>query len=97
MDVQIIQKILQEQKLESIFIVDNSMSPIWAFDHIKDKHTLYWGKDCMKKFCVSLREHGKNIVDFGKKKMLQLTKEELKSYQYAKVCYLWKKNLKKAL
>ena len=38
MDVQIIQKILQEQKLESIFIVDNSMSPIWAFDHIKDKH-----------------------------------------------------------
>ena len=29
--------------------------------------------------------------------MLQLTKEELKPYQYAKVCYLWKKNLKKAL
>ena len=90
MDVQIIQKILQEQKLESIFIVDNSMSPIWAFDHIKDKHI---GEKIVWKSFVSLREHGKNIVDFGKKKMLQLTKEELKPYQYAKVCYLWKKNL----
>ena len=83
MDVQIIQKILQEQKLESIFIVDNSMSPIWAFDHIKDKHI---GEKIVWKSFVSLREHGKNIVDFGKKKMLQLTKEELKWHQDAKVC-----------
>ena len=28
-----------------------SMSTIWAFDHIENKHTLYRGKDCMKKFC----------------------------------------------
>ena len=28
-----------------------------GFDHIKDKNTLYRGKDCMKKFCESLREH----------------------------------------
>ena len=27
-----------------------SMSVIWRFDHIEDKHTLYHGKDCMKKF-----------------------------------------------
>ena len=36
-----------------------SMSPIWGFDHIEDKHTLYRGKDCMKKFCESLGEHAK--------------------------------------
>ena len=42
----------------------------------------------MKKFCTSLREHAKNIIDFEKKKMLPLTKEELKSHQDAKVCYI---------
>ena len=30
-------------------------------------------------FCTSLREQAKNIIDFEKKKMLLLTKEELKS------------------
>ena len=30
-------------------------------------------------FCTSLREQAKNIIDFEKKKMLPLTKEELKS------------------
>ena len=73
------------------------MSTIWAFDHIENKHDLYRGKDFMKKFCTSLREHTKNIIDFEKKKMLPLTKEELRSHQDAKVCYLCRKNLKKAL
>ena len=41
----------------------------------------------MKKFCESLREHAKYLIGFGKK-MLPLTKEELKSYQDAKVCYI---------
>ena len=27
-----------------------SMSTIWAFDHIENKHTLYRGKGCMKNF-----------------------------------------------
>ena len=63
-----------------------SMSNIWAFDNIENKHTLYRGKDCMKKFCESLSEHTKNITDFEKKKMLTLTKEELKSHQDAYIC-----------
>ena len=60
------------------------MSTIWGFDHIENKHTLYCGKDCIKKFCTSLREHTKNIIDFEKKKMLPLTKEELKLYKIQK-------------
>ena len=44
------------------------MSAIWGFDQIENKHTLYCGKDCMKKFCESLREHAKIIIDFEKKK-----------------------------
>ena len=38
------------------------MSAIWAFDHIENKHILYRGKDCMKKFWDSLcyRKQKKN-------------------------------------
>ena len=71
-----------------------SMSTIWAFDHIENKHTLHCGKECMKKFCTSLREHAKNIIDF-QKKMLLLTKEEMKSHQDAKVCYICGKRILK--
>ena len=46
------------------------MSTVWGCDHIEDKHPLYNGKDCMKKFCESLREHAKSIIDFEKKKLL---------------------------
>ena len=52
----------------------------------------------MKKFCESLREHAKYIIDFEIKRMLPLTKEELKSYQAAKLCYVCgKRSLKKLL
>ena len=64
------------------------MSTIWVFDHIENKHTLYRGKDCMKKFFESLKENVKNIIDFEKKKLLPFTKENLKSHQDAKVCYI---------
>ena len=55
------------------------MSTIWRY-HIEDKLILYCGKDCKKKFFTFLREHAKIIIDFEKKKMLPLTKEELKSH-----------------
>ena len=73
------------------------MSTIWAFDHIESKNALYCRKDCMKKFCTSLREHTKNIIDFEKKKMLPLTKEELKSHQDVKVCYICGKRILKSI
>ena len=57
-----------------------SMSTIWAFDNIKNKHTLFRGNGYTKKFCESFSEHAKDIVGFEKKKMLPLTKEELKKH-----------------
>ena len=42
----------------------------------------------MKKFCTSLGEHITSLIDFEKKKMLLLTKKELKLYQYATACYI---------
>ena len=67
-----------------------SMSTIWGFDHIKNKHTLYRGNNCMKKFCNSLREHAQRIVVFEKKKMSLLTSKELKSHEDGKVCQVTK-------
>ena len=29
-----------------------SMSSIWAFNNIENKHTLYLGEDCMKNFAL---------------------------------------------
>ena len=56
-----------------------SMSTIWAFDHI-EINILY-----------IVEEIHKNLIDFEKKKMLPLTKKELKPYQDAKVCYIYGK------
>ena len=54
-------------------------------------------KRLYEKFCSSLREHAKNIIDFEKKEMLPLTKEELKSYQDAKVRHICGKRILKKL
>ena len=69
------------------------MSTIWGLDHTENKHTLYCGKDCMKKFCDSLKEQAETIILSEKRKMLPLAKEELKSYQEAKVCYICGKRI----
>ena len=71
------------------------MPTIWGFDHIENKHTLYRGKDCMKKFCDSLREHASNIIDFEKKKNVTVNKKWTKSHQDAKVCYICRRKVLK--
>ena len=51
----------------------------------------------MKMFCTSLREHATNVINFEKKELLPLTKEELKSHQDAKVCSICGKRILKKL
>ena len=41
-----------------------SMSTISSFRSIENKREVYRGKDCMKKFCESLREHAMKIINF---------------------------------
>ena len=50
------------------------MSTISSFRSIENKHDLCRGRDCMKKFCESLKEHAKKIINFGKKKKAKLLK-----------------------
>ena len=45
-------------KIEGHIPCRYSISTIWAFDHIENKHNLHPGKkDCMKMFCQSLKEN----------------------------------------
>ena len=44
------------------------MTTISSFISIENKHDVYRGKDCMKKFCEFLREHIMKIINFKKKK-----------------------------
>ena len=50
------------------------MSTISSFKNIENKHDVYKDRNCMKKFCESLREHAMKIVYLNKKKMKLLTK-----------------------
>ena len=38
-----------------------------SFDKTKDKLDYYRGKDCMKTFCLDLREHATKIINYEKK------------------------------
>ena len=66
-------------------LITDQCQQFWPFDHRENKHTLYRRKDCIKKFCTSLREHAKNIIDFLKKEMLPLRTQKLKTHQDSKV------------
>ena len=46
------------------------------------------GKDCMRKFCESLREYPMKIINLKKLKLL--TKEQQESYENVKICYICK-------
>ena len=67
-----------------------SISTISPFRSIENKHDVYRGKDCMKKFCEFLRKHAMKIINFKKKKVKLLTKEQQESYENAKICYICK-------
>ena len=72
-----------------------SVSIISLFRSIESKHGVYRGKDCIKKFCESLREHAMKIINFKKKKMKLLTKKQQESYENAKICYICKEKFEK--
>ena len=66
------------------------MSTISSFKSIENKHNVYRAKYCMKKICESLKEHAMSIINFIKKKMKLLTKEQKELYYNAKICYICK-------
>ena len=72
------QEKLSAMKISEYIPCEYSISTIWEFEHVKNKYSLYRGKDCMKRFWASLREHEQRIIGFEKKKMLPLKNAKLK-------------------
>ena len=68
-----------------------SMSIISPFRSIENKHEVFRGKNCIEKFCKFLRNFAMKIINFKKKKMKLLTKEQQESYENAKICYICEK------
>ena len=64
------------------------MSAILIFDGIENKDDVYWGKDCMRKFCKSLKEHVVKITNFEKKKIITLTNKEIDSHTSQENCQI---------
>ena len=77
-------------KLREHISSDFSISTISSFRNIENKHDVYGGKDCMKRFCEFLRGHSMKRINFKKKKMKLLTKEKQESYGNSKICYICK-------
>ena len=62
-----------------------------SFDESKNKLNCYRGKDCMKKLFKDLKEHARIIINYEKKKIIPLTKEEKINYNDQQICYICKK------
>ena len=58
-----------------------SLFPHCSFDTRKNKLDYYRGKNCMKNFCLHLREHATKITNYKKREMIPLTKEEKKMHR----------------
>ena len=63
-----------------------------SFDKSNNKLSYYRGEDCMKRFCKDLKDHATKIIDFKKKPMIPLTKEEEDNYNKENTCYICKKD-----
>ena len=76
-----------------------SMSTISSFRSVENKHDVYKGKDCMKKFCESLRKHAVKIINFEKKKKKwsYQQKSSRSKNENAKICYIYEKKLNKVI
>ena len=62
-----------------------------SFDQTKNKINFCRGKDCMKKFSKDLRDHSTKIINYEKKKMISLTREEKIYHNEQEICYICKK------
>ena len=73
---------------------DYSLFSQSSFYATQNKFDCYRGKNYMKNFCLDLREHAAKIIDYEKKEMIPLTKEEKNWQNDQKTCYMCKRIFK---
>ena len=64
-----------------------------SFDKSYNNLSHYRGEDCMKRFCRDLKDHATRIVDFKRKFITPLTKDEEDSYDKKNTCHICMKDL----
>ena len=65
----------------------------YTFDKSYNNLSHYRGEDCMKRFCKDLKDHATRIVDFKRKFIAPLTKDEEDSYDKKNTCHICMKDL----
>ena len=56
------------------------MATVSSFKGIENKHAIYRGIDCMKKFCETLREHAIKIINFKQEKIQGINKPNSRNH-----------------
>ena len=76
---------------------DNKAKPktsVWAMftrcslDEKENKLNYYRRKDCIEKLCKKLKEQAMKIINYVKKEMIPLIKEENKSHKEQEICHI---------
>ena len=68
-----------------------ALSLISLFDSKENKHNVYGGRDCIKRFCSDLKELRTKIINYEEKEMIPLTDDENRSYEKQKECHICQK------
>ena len=66
-----------------------------AFDKSYNNSSHYRGEDCIRRFCKDLKNHVTRIVDFKRKFITSLTKDEEDGYDKENTCHICMKDLTK--
>ena len=64
---------------------------ISSLDSRENKHSVYRGRDSIKKFCSDLKELATRIINYDEKEMIPLTDNKSKFYEEQKECNIRKK------
>ena len=62
-----------------------------SFDKYNNKLSYFRGEDCMRRFCKDLKDHAIKVIDFKKKDVIPLIKEEKDNYNQENICHICKK------
>ena len=62
---------------------DYLLDLVWSFDSKEEKHSFYREKDCIKRFCIELKELGTKVINYEQKEMTPLTDDKNKSKKNA--------------
>ena len=68
-----------------------ALSLISSFDKTKNRHNVYRGKGCIKRFCSDLKGLGTEMINFEQKDMISSTSDDVTLYQIQKVCHICKR------